>query len=212
MNKYINQLLEDILIATANVAMPYAEKEWDIEDWLSEEEEDKTAPVRNLQEWTGISKEMLPPQEMLNDEQIEKVLSALNKMLNAYNCNFVLPIAVPPRIQYAAIRDNYDQEVKVKTWHMGFFELCKRDTEHYKCALGSYCQCAFFSDFFSGFSDEEFSPEEERARNLEIELIHIKRKYGDEWMKYYPYHLDADYDDDYGNPYSYGWDDEENDF
>jgi hypothetical protein len=23
-------------------------------------------------------------------------------------------------------------------------------------------------------------------------------------MKYYPYHLDADYDDEFGNPYDYG--------
>jgi hypothetical protein len=25
-------------------------------------------------------------------------------------------------------------------------------------------------------------------------------------MKYYPYHLDANYDDEYGNPYNYGFD------
>jgi hypothetical protein len=27
-------------------------------------------------------------------------------------------------------------------------------------------------------------------------------------MKYYPYHLDKEYDDENGNPYNYGWDDE----
>ena len=32
-------------------------------------------------------------------------------------------------------------------------------------------------------------------------------------MKYYPYHLDKDHDDENGNPYNYGFDDgeEEND-
>jgi len=30
-------------------------------------------------------------------------------------------------------------------------------------------------------------------------------------MKYYPYHLDKDYDDENGEPYNYGLDDEEDD-
>ena len=130
-------------------------------------------------------------------------------MLDAYNCSFVLQTEVPERIQYAAIRENFDQEVKVKRWHMGFFELCKEGTEHGKCALGKLCQCAFYAEWFSGFVDEELSPEEERARELEIEVNHLKRKHGDEWMKYYPYHLDAKYDDENGAPHNYGFDNDE---
>ena len=53
--------------------------------------------------------------------------------------------------------------------------------------------------------DEELTPEEERACALEIEVAHIKRTYGDAWMKYYPYHLDSEYDDKDGNPYDYGF-------
>jgi hypothetical protein len=30
-------------------------------------------------------------------------------------------------------------------------------------------------------------------------------------MKYYPYHLDKEYDDEYGNPYDYGIDNDEDD-
>ena len=97
---------------------------------------------------------------------------------------------------------------------MGFFELCLPGTEHKKCALGKYCQCAFYAEFFSGFSDEELSPEEERAMYLEIEIRHIKRKYDDDpiaigWMKYYPYHLDPNYDDENGNPNNYRLEDED---
>jgi hypothetical protein len=60
--------------------------------------------------------------------------------------------------------------------------------------------------------EEDLSPEEERARALAIELEHIKRRYGDEWEKYYPYHLDPKYDDADGNPYDYGfggWEEED---
>ena len=151
---------------------------------------------------------MLPPPEMLNDEQVNYLLLALKKMLDAYNWSFVLQTQVPERIQYATIRDNIYQPAKVKRWHMGFFALCRPGTEHKKCTLGEYCQCAFYAEFFSGFIDEDLSPEEERARHLEIELKHIKRKYGDEWMKYYPHHLDKNYDDEDGNQYNYGFDDD----
>jgi len=211
MEKYLKQLLADINDATENVSWPFAEKELELHDWITDEEEEKTAPARNLEEWTGISKEQLPPVEMLNDEQANCLLDALKKMLDAYNWSFVLQTHVPERIQYAAIRDNFDQQAKVKRWHMGFFELCRPGTEHGKCALEKYCQCAFYAELFSGFIDEDLTPEEERARELEIEIQHIKRKYGDDWMKYYPYHLDANYDDENGNPYDYGFGDEDED-
>lgn len=210
MQKYLDHLLSDIEEATANISVPVGE--YDIWEWVSEEEEERTAQIRNLQEWAGITEEMLPPESMLNDEQVTLLLKSLNKMLDAYNCCFVIVQGKPPeRIQYKAIRENFNQDVKVKSWHMGFFELCRPGTEHEKCALAEYCQCAFFAEFFSGFVDEELTPEEERARALEFEIRHIQRKYGDDWMKYYPYHLDKNYDDEYGNPYDYGWGDEEDD-
>ena len=211
MQNYINQLLGDIAYVSENVSWPFAERELQLWDWIPDEEEDKTAPVRDLEEWTGIKKEMLPPAAMLSNEQVQLLLEALNKMLDAYNCSFVLQTKVPERIQYLAIRDNFDQHVKVKRWHMGFFEMCKPGTEHGKCALGAFCQCAFYKELFKDMIDEELTPEEERARELDMELQHIKRKYGDDWMKYYPYHLDKNYDDEYGNPYDYGFGEEGDD-
>ncbi len=87
MQAYINQLLADITYATENVSLLFVEKELQLQDWITDEEENKTAPIRNLQEWSGISEEMLPPQEKLNDEQVNKVLTALKQMLDAYNCS-----------------------------------------------------------------------------------------------------------------------------
>lgn len=211
MQSYIQQLLEDIDYASENVSWPYAEKHVNLWDWVSPEEEDQTAPVRELEEWTGIKKEMLPPQEMLNDAQVSLLLKALIKMLDAYNWNFVLQIPVPERIQYACIRDYFDQPARVKKWHMGFFEHCRPGTWHKKCALGEYCHCAVFAEMFNDMIDKDLTPEEERERMLEIELKHIQRKYGDDYIKYYPYHLDKNYDDENGNPYDYGFGDLEDD-
>ncbi len=113
--------------------------------------------------------------------------------------------------QYATIRDNFSQQAKIKRWHPGFFELCREGTAHGHCALAEYCECSFFAEFFSGMSDKELSPEEERARELECEITHLKKKYEEDWKKYYPYHLDAAYDDENGNPYDYGFGNDEED-
>jgi len=210
MDNYIRQLLADITHATENVSWPFAEQEGlQIQDWISDEEEDQTAPVRNLEDWTGIHKDQLPPPEMLSEGQVHLMLTALKKMLEEYNWSFILQIKVPERIQYAAIRDNFNQEAKVKRWHPGFFELCREGTEHKKCALGEYCHCAFFEELCSGFVDEELTPEEERERQLRFEINYLKKKYDDDWKKYYPYHLDANFDDENGNPYGYSFGDEE---
>ena len=146
---------------------------------------------------------------MLTDSQLIKLLNALKKMLDAYNWSFVLLIETPERIQYNALRQNFNQQATVKQWHMGFFEVCKENTTLKECPLSEYCQCLYFKKMFANFVDGELSPEEDRARALEIELNHIHRKYGDEWMKYYPYHLDANYDDEYSNPYNYGFEEED---
>jgi hypothetical protein len=211
MEKYITQLLSDIEFATQNVAYPFATHNLQLSDWVSEEEENLTAPIRNLQDWTGIGKDQLPPHEMLSDNQVSHLLKALNKMLDAYNCSFVLQTDVAERIQYTCIRENFDQEVKVKQWHMGFFAFCKPGTEHGKCSLGDFCQCAFYAELYSKFVEEDLTPEEERARDLEFEIRRIRKKYEHEWMKYYPYHLDKNYDDENGKPYNYGVDEEEED-
>ena len=66
--------------------------------------------------------------------------------------------------------------------------MCRPGTEHKKCSLGEYCQCAFYAELFKDFKDEELTPEEERERDLEIEIRRLKHKYDDDWMRYYPYH------------------------
>ena len=211
MEKYLQQLIDDINNATQNISWPVVEKQENIWDWVSEEEEDRTAKIRDLEEWTGIRKEMLTPESLLNDKQLSRLFKVLKVMLDAYNCCFVVLIEVPERLQYTALREYFDQPVKIRLQHMGFFELCRPGTEYTKCALKEYCHCAFFKEFFKDMIDEVLSPEEERKRMLDIEVRHIKRKYGDDWMKYYPYHLDKEYDDESGNPYDYGFGDEEDD-
>jgi hypothetical protein len=209
MRAYIVQLLEDLKYATNNASFPFTDNLVSLHDFLTAEEEEAAAPKRDLSEWTGIKSEMLPPSNMLDDQEINVLLIELIKMLEAYNCHFVLQTQVPERFQYETIRQNICQEVKIKQWNMGFFEVCKPNTEYKTCSLGDYCQCAFYEEIFKDMIHEEF--EQDRKQQLNIEINHIKRKYGDDWMKYYPYHLDENYDDENGNPYNYGFGDSDDD-
>jgi len=205
MERYVEQLLSDIAYATEHVDCPYQQRECSIHDWVSDEEEERTAPRRPLEEWTGIRKVQLPPVERLTDDQVHRLLKALTALLNAHNWSFVLQTAVPERIQYTTIRENFNQDALVKTQNMGFFQLCRPGTPHGKCALEEHCQCRFYAEICANFIDEDLSSEEERARHLEIETNHLKRRHGEDWEKYYPYHLDPEYDDENGNPYDYGF-------
>lgn len=212
MENYLAQLLKDITYATENINSPYPDTPTGIWDWISNEEEDKTAPRISLEEWTGIQQEQLPPEELLSDQQVKELYEALEKMLLEYNYAIVFVISMPIRIKYKVLQTNFRQTAIQKRWHDGFFETCKENKSHPDCLMGEYCHCAFFEEMFKDMIDEDLTPEEERARDLEMEITYLKRKHGRDWMKYYPYHLDPNYDDEFGNPYDYGigdWGEEE---
>lgn len=211
MEKYLGQLIGDIRNSVSEVNAHKSDLTHDIWDWISDEEEEKTAPVRELEEVCGIRQIELPPHHLLSDDQVDRLLPELLVLLEAYNWSFTLQTLVPNRIQYRCIQENFAQPIKMKSWNHGFFAFCKEGTKHKTCSLGEHCQCEFYAQLFARFEPDTRTPEEQRAAHLEIEVNHIKRKYGDDWMKYYPYHLDAEYDDEDGNPYDYGFGDYEDD-
>jgi len=135
MEKYVDQLLQDIEAAIEIAKTPTESRSYEIWEWLSEEEEDRTAPVRELEDLTGIKQEQLPPSSLLADDQITKLTKALIDLLNTHNWSFVMQTEVPEKFQYECIRQNFKQTVKVYKWKMGFFENCKPGTEHHTCAL-----------------------------------------------------------------------------
>ena len=81
MQNYIFQLLADIKQATENICKAYEHKQVDFFGWISEEEEEQNAPIKNLQDYCGIMQEQLPPENMLSDGQLAELFSALRIML-----------------------------------------------------------------------------------------------------------------------------------
>ncbi|MEM1120003.1 MAG: hypothetical protein AAGJ18_06105 [Bacteroidota bacterium] len=210
MEKYLQQLLQDLQYATEHVSWPYPEKESvSLGDWISEEEEEKTAPRIQLEEWTGIQQAQFPPAHLLTDAQIDRLYQAIDNMLTAHNYHATFMFSMPTRTKYQVVRQHFQQEAIQKEWHMGFFELCFTNTSHPDCLMGEACHCAYFEEMSKNWIEDTRTPEEQRAAELEIELQYLRRKYGDEYMKYYPYHLDPEYDDEEGNPFDYGFGDED---
>lgn len=218
LQRYINQLLQDIEEATRNVPEPWypleeeADEEFGVLPWM---EDPENAPTKSLEEWTTLKKEQFPPESRLNNTQVNTLLSAIKAMLDAYNCSAVFQIEVPDRIQYRVIRERFRQEVPMLKANYFFFKLCdkKGQKDRSDCLLGEkYCHCAFFEAFFEKFEDNE----EESDLNIDpYEEYMLKRRYGDDWYKYISLEEEEDFgeygeDDDLG--FSDSEDDVDNDF
>ncbi len=188
LQRYITQLLEDIQVATQNVPEPWypldeeTDDEFGVLPWM---EDPENAPTKSLEEWTSLKKEQFPPESRLTDTQVSSLLTAIKKMLDAYNCSAVFQIEVPDRIQYRVIRERFRQEVPMLKANYFFFKLCdKKDKkDRSTCILGEkYCHCNFFEAFFEKFEDEQ---DGETDYNVDpYEEYMLKRRYGDDWYNH----------------------------
>ncbi len=196
LQRYINQLLTDIKVATKNVPEPWypleeeADEEFGVLPWM---EDPENAPTKSLEEWTNLKKEQFPPESRLTDSQVSILLNAIKQMLDVYNCSAVFQIEVPDRIQYKVIRERFRQEVPMLKANYFFFEFCdrKEQPDRSQCLLGEkYCHCAFFEAFFEKFEDEQ----EDTDYPIDpYEEYMLKRRYGDNWRKYIAYEEEIDF-------------------
>ena len=192
MDKYLQQLLQDLKQATQKVTWSYPLNQTDVsalEDWIPDTEEEKTAPRISLEEWTGIQQSQFPPAERLSDEQIDLLYSAIKKMLAAYNYHATFLFSIPTRTKYEVVRTHFKQEAIQKRFHMGFFELCFSNESHPKCLMGTDCHCAYFEELSKKWVNDDLTPEEEAKKILDAEAQRLKKKYGKDYTKYYPFKL-----------------------
>jgi hypothetical protein len=210
MQRYINQLLQDIEEATNNVPEPWypiedVDDEFGVLPWM---ENPENAPTKSLEEWTKLKKEQFPPENRLTEPQLSQLLTAIKKMLDAYNCSAVFQISVPENIQYRVIRARFQQEVPMLKANYFFFEFCDKEdqTNRSDCILGAeYCHCAFFEAFFERF-DEGKGNENDLEPNIDpYEEYMLRRRYGEHWREYIQYQEeDIDFDAE-------AWDEDEDD-
>lgn len=138
MQKYLNQLIEDMHLAASQVSQSRIPELVFDPNYMMELEDMEELP---MSEWFGLSKEQFPPADRLTAEQLSLMAEEFEKLWGAFNFDPYFPDRLPARRRYELMRDYLDH--KCAHWPGGWihtFEFCKYDPEN--CPFGiEYCRC-----------------------------------------------------------------------
>ena len=158
MEKYLNYLLTDIAAAATNVPVLTFEDTDEGPSFIPLEEEEKMARREILGEWIGLRQEWFPPSGRLSDEQVIRLLEAMNRCLDVYNFIPHFPAGLPSRKRYEVMVAQLSKEVPIlihNAWQIDFCEYEPRT-----CPFGeSFCQCKVYEQWLTHLEEDE--PQEE---------------------------------------------------
>jgi len=109
MQKYINQLIEDLNKAEAN---PTEDIEFsnDYEEFVEQMKSIEEATYEPAEKVLGISYIELPPADRLNKQQIQKLMTAILNALSAKGTEVVFPgNAIPVELAYTQLREHFKE-------------------------------------------------------------------------------------------------------
>ncbi len=157
MERYINQLLEDLEQAAVHPPAPaYLEAPYPGAD--SAATEIARSPYQSLSELTGIPGEAFPPVWDLVPDQMDAVVKAVFKVFETFKIDLVdAPDNLPVEIYYISLTGAWDDPIQYLP-DAGFdLELCTGDPQ--TCPYGEYCDCGDpdIDDDINGLPDEENS-------------------------------------------------------
>ncbi len=151
MEKYVSQLIEDILDAQRieDEALE-EEKEFDIEDHFAEVERYISGEgEEQLGDILGFKKIQFPPVERLNDEQMQSISEAFVQCLFSWNITAEIPENIPISLKYNLLVSTLEKKVFMQISGFIHLEFCHYDVE--TCPFGlEFCQC---KDFENDFDD-----------------------------------------------------------
>lgn len=143
MNLYIEQLLEDIRLATE-----IAPKQENSEEAFSNEDEPESyfedvgryisgADEKKLSDILGIPLEVLPNPGKLTERQIGLITDELIKLLNAWNFYPDFPDGLPDHLKYKALLGIWENDFTQLSSGETHIEFCSYDQEN--CPFPGYC-------------------------------------------------------------------------
>jgi len=151
MQHYVNQLIEDLKVASAKQhTRPYIEQKAEFEATTDLLELDAT-PYKTIEKWTGIKQISFPHSFRLSDEQIDLLLPAIFDLLESFNIDLVdKPDDIPSEVLYDVLVESWDEHVQYLP-STGFdLEICTGDPD--TCPYIGFCDCG-----------EEFSEDDDEA-------------------------------------------------
>ncbi len=139
--KYIDQLVEDLCIAAQNPPIPpYTETPPHLEE-SPDISELATSPFKTIEELSGISKDVFPEMVHLDADQCLQVNHAIFKVFKTLHLDLVdLPEDMPPEILYDVLTDNWRYKVQYLPSTGMDLEFCTGEPK--TCPYGEYCDCA----------------------------------------------------------------------
>ncbi|MCF8366399.1 MAG: hypothetical protein K9H16_11495 [Bacteroidales bacterium] len=142
MKRYIEQLIEDLKVATLEAPDdPFDDLDLDddeaLEMELEEVERFENGPLEKLSDIVGIAKINLPEPGRLTENEMGKIVPELVNLLQAYNFFPEYPPAVPPGMIYRAIYNIWEDEFVRMSFGSVHIDFC--DYEEENCPFPGYC-------------------------------------------------------------------------
>ena len=146
MNRYIEQLIEDLEQLAKNPPLPvYLEVPPHLDD-KPDIAELALVPYKPISEWTGIGMEVFPDMISLQGDQWGRVNEAIFKVFDSLGLTLVdAPPDIPPEWLYEVLTTNWDHPVQYLPLSGMDLELCTGDPM--TCPYGDYCDCDEEPDF-----------------------------------------------------------------
>ncbi|GLR16590.1 hypothetical protein [Portibacter lacus] len=147
--KYITQLLHDINAAHKKLDDSNSDKTTSLND-LDDGLEAHFREVENYLEFdyeheptfgqiVDLEAIRFPKAELLNDDQLQRLLSAFYELLSSYNISVDLPKKLPNNIRYTLSLKILDESIFLSDkGHIGW-EVCTVESQ--SCPLGEFCSC-----------------------------------------------------------------------
>lgn len=145
MQRYIEQLIEDLHKATWNLKSPHQlwdkseanpDDELELED-MSYVEKYMYGNELPISEITGIEQEQLPMPEKLDQDEQALLAVELEKLLQYFHFYLDFPQNYPHHLRYAFIRSFWSEEQVALSFGENHIEFCDYDEE--KCPFPGYC-------------------------------------------------------------------------
>jgi len=145
MERYIEQLIEDLHEVTRNMKLPHriseetgADPYYDVtlEDfsYIDEYLYGDKIPVSSI---TGIALELLPPADLLSNEQQALLATELENLLMYFHFYLDFPEDYPDHLRYSFILNFWKEEHVPMSIGEGHFNFCDYEEEH--CPFPGYC-------------------------------------------------------------------------
>jgi len=158
MQKYINQLLEDMMAAHRPAAeeklqdKPFSIEEHfeEVERWLASE------PTYTFAEHCGLKPAQFPPVDRLTDEQLHSLYKAYGQLLYSWNLDADIPESLPLRRAYPILISTLDHKVEMVNDGFIIIEFCSYDVP--SCPFAEHCRCV---EFQTESDEMTRNPEEE---------------------------------------------------